>query len=103
MGMEGNFGKTQTSVVETKKTLDEKRAALKGVNINDIDIIEKLSGVLGTDKESFNDEELKSLKDYVAERKGHWEDNMGWKEWTITKTGDVLFVNPDGSIGVKES
>lgn len=93
----------KTPVLEIKKTLDEKRAALKGVNINDVDLVEKLSGILGTDKGSFNDEELKTLKDYVEERKGHWEDNMGWKEWTITKTGDTLFVNPDGSLGVKES
>ena len=103
----GNFQPKIESPVEksvsNKKTIEQKRVELAGLKITDTDIIEKLAGILGAAKEDFNTEELQALVSYAKEREGHWEDSLGWKEWNISKTGDTLFINGDGTMGVKES
>lgn len=84
-----------------KLIIKQKQEAIKGANIKDADILDRLSKICGLPVAAFDKEKLKELLGYVSKDKV-WENGLGWVEWSIPETGDTFFVNPDGSMGVKE-
>ncbi len=88
-----------------EEALDSKREAMKSFNINDADIAEKLSMTCGIPLYALKLEMINELREYANEKTDSKAEEIqrstGWKEWEISETGDTLFINPDGSMGIK--
>lgn len=91
MGIE-NWPQPVTTPDKPKLNRAEKVEALKNVNINDSDVLEKLAEILGNKVDDFHENELEALRKYAQEG-GHQP-----LEWSMTTTNDKLFIEDDGTI-----
>ena len=76
---------------ELKMTREEQELALKDVNINDADVLEKLALICGSKPENFLQVELENLRKYAKEG-GHQP-----LEWSPASTNEKFFIEDDGS------
>lgn len=91
MGFE-NGSMAETSKTEKPKmTREEQELALKDVNINDADVLEKLALICGSKTEDFLQLELENLRKYAKEG-GHQP-----LEWSPASTNEKFFIEDDGS------
>jgi hypothetical protein len=88
--------------------LRQKRDNLKGILFTDTDAREKIAQALGISEDDIDIEGLEGVRKYKNDgdqmpdmtlRAAH---HTGWTEWKL-KNGEILYSNPDGTLGVKDT
>ena len=91
MGFENESISEIAKAERPKITREEQELALKDVNINDADVLEKLALICGSKPENFLQVELENLRKYAKEG-GHQP-----LEWSPASTNEKFFIEDDGS------